>query len=495
MRMEHGVLITRTRHGFVCANGGVDASNVAPDTVTLLPEDPDASARDLRARVSALWDSAPTTRRPSSSATASAGRGAGASSTSPSASPASGRSTTCAAGPTRTAGSCTRPSSRWPTRSPRPPSSPRARRAAGPSCSSAARCCRRRRLDRRRRPDVAPATSSPDPGAPADLASTRYAPPVKIGLQIASFTWPGGARPSVRRSRDVVRTADDVGFDSIWVMDHFFQIRGVGRPEEPMLEGMTALGFTAAITKRAALGLMVGGIHYRQPALWVKAATTLDVLSGGRAWFGIGAAWNEEESRGLGFPFPPLRSASRCSRRRSGSRTPCGRASAARRRLPGHAPVAGRPLNSPQALSRPHPPIIIGGGGERKTLRLVAQYADACNVFGGPEKIRHKYEVLREHCDAVGRDYDAIEKTNLSGFDIAATDGRGTSRRPSSSTAWAAGPRPARSTPSSARRRRRPGQARAHRPRRDPPHPRPGHAQPDPVRYSPGVSRRDTIGA
>ncbi|MGZ8502721.1 MAG: LLM class flavin-dependent oxidoreductase, partial [Candidatus Limnocylindrales bacterium] len=129
---------------------------------------------------------------------------------------------------------------------------------------------------------------------------------MKLGLQISSFTWPGGASAIGPTLARVARTAEDVGFDSIWVMDHFFQIRGVGREDEPMLEGMTALGFLAGHTQRASLGLMVGGVHYRYPGLWVKATTTLDVLSGGRAWLGIGAAWNESESRALGFPFPPL---------------------------------------------------------------------------------------------------------------------------------------------------------------------------------------------
>ena len=129
---------------------------------------------------------------------------------------------------------------------------------------------------------------------------------MKLGLQISSFTWPGGTEQIGPTLARIVRQADDVGFDSIWVMDHFFQIRSVGRPEEPMLEGMTTLGFMAAHSTRARLGLMVGGVHYRSPGLWVKATTTLDVLSGGRAWLGIGAAWNEDESRSLGFPFPPL---------------------------------------------------------------------------------------------------------------------------------------------------------------------------------------------
>ncbi|HTS14216.1 MAG TPA: LLM class F420-dependent oxidoreductase [Candidatus Sulfotelmatobacter sp.] len=249
---------------------------------------------------------------------------------------------------------------------------------------------------------------------------------MKIGLQIDSFTWPGGDAAIGARFGDIVAKADEVGFDSIWVMDHFFQIRGVGPAQDPMLEGMTALGFAAARSKRARLGLLVGGIHYRAPALWVKAVTTLDVLSGGRAWLGLGAGWNEEESRGLGFPFASLkerfewledtlRFAHEMWRAPRGSEAP----------FAGTHLVATRPLNSPQVLSRPHPPIIVGGGGERKTLRLVAQYADACNIFGGPPNIRHKLAVLREHCDLVGRDYASIEKTNLGGLDISAAGGPG----------------------------------------------------------------------
>ena len=243
---------------------------------------------------------------------------------------------------------------------------------------------------------------------------------MKIGLQISSFTWPGGDADIATTLAGIVRTADDAGFDSIWVMDHFLQIGSVGKPEEPMLEGMTALGFMAAHSKRARLGLMVGGIHYRQAGLWVKAATTLDVLSGGRAWFGIGAAWNEQESRAWGFPMPPLgerfemleetlQLAHAAWQGDRGAREP----------FNGKHYQATDPLNSPQALSRPHPPILIGGGGERRTLKLVAQYADACNVFGtDPEQLRHKYEVLRRHCESVGRDYDDIEKTFLTQVSI-----------------------------------------------------------------------------
>jgi F420-dependent oxidoreductase-like protein len=237
---------------------------------------------------------------------------------------------------------------------------------------------------------------------------------VKLGLQISSFTWPGGPEAIGPTLARIVRTADDAGFDSIWVMDHFFQIRSVGVATEPMLEGYTALGFMAANSSRARLGLMVGGVHYRLPGLWVKATTTLDVLSGGRAWLGIGAAWNEEESNGLGFPFPPLgerfelledtlRFAHEMWQGERGSERP----------FEGRHVRATRPLNSPQALSRPHPPIMIGGGGEKKTLRLVAQYADATNVFGTPAAIHRKYEILREHCAEVGRDPEEIERSTL----------------------------------------------------------------------------------
>ncbi|MEO5940226.1 MAG: LLM class F420-dependent oxidoreductase, partial [Candidatus Limnocylindrales bacterium] len=237
---------------------------------------------------------------------------------------------------------------------------------------------------------------------------------MKLGLQIPSFAWPGGAEAIGPTLGRIGRQADDIGLDSIWVMDHFFQIRGVGPAEDPMLEGWTALGFLAANTSNARLGLMVGGVHYRLPGLWVKAATTLDVLSGGRAWLGIGAAWNEDESRSLGFPFPPLgerfemleetlRIAHEMWQGERGSEAA----------FDGRQYHASRLMNSPQSISRPRVPIMIGGGGEKKTLRLVAQYADATNVFGGPEAIAHKYEVLREHCAAVGRDYDEIERSNL----------------------------------------------------------------------------------
>jgi F420-dependent oxidoreductase-like protein len=242
---------------------------------------------------------------------------------------------------------------------------------------------------------------------------------VKLGLQVPSFTWPGGDAAIGPGLARIAETADGAGLDSLWVMDHFYQIRGVGRPEEPMLEGWTALGYMAAHSKRATLGLMVGGVHYREAGLWAKAATTLDVLSGGRAYLGIGAAWNEEESRGLGFPMPPLgvrfemleETLQICHAMWQGEH-------GSQAAFEGKHYQATRLLNSPQALSRPHPKILIGGGGEQKTLRLVARYADACNIFGGPDQLTHKFSVLRERCAEVSRPFEEIERTNLQSVDL-----------------------------------------------------------------------------
>ena len=242
---------------------------------------------------------------------------------------------------------------------------------------------------------------------------------MKIGLQISSFTWPGGDAAIGPTLAQITETADAIGFDSLWVMDHFYQIRGVGQPEEPMLEGWSALAFMAAHSKKATLGLMVGGVHYREAGLWAKAATTLDVLSGGRAIFGIGAAWNEEESHGLGFPMPPLgvrfemleETLQICLEMWRGER-------GSEAAFDGAHYQATRLLNSPQAISKPHPRILIGGGGEQKTLRLVAKYADGCNIFGGPDQLTHKFGVLRERCAEVGRPFEEIERTNLQSVDL-----------------------------------------------------------------------------
>ena len=242
---------------------------------------------------------------------------------------------------------------------------------------------------------------------------------MRFGLQINQFTWPGGAAAIAPTLARVARTAAEAGFDSIWVMEHFFQIRQNGPPEAPMLEGQTALGFLAAHTERARIGLMVGGVHYRAPGLWIKAATTLDVLSGGRAWFGIGAAWNVHESKGLGFEFPPLRERFELledTLRMAHEMWSGG--SGTHGAFEGTRTTATHLINSPQSLSRPRVPILVGGGGERKTLRLVARYADACNLFGrDPEAFRRKLDVLHEHCDAIGRPYDEIERTTLVSLD------------------------------------------------------------------------------
>ncbi|MFY9775594.1 MAG: LLM class F420-dependent oxidoreductase [Trebonia sp.] len=231
---------------------------------------------------------------------------------------------------------------------------------------------------------------------------------MKIGLQIPDFSTPRGPERLGPELATVARTADDAGFEYIAVMDHFFQIPAVGPAEREMLEAYTTLGYLAACTSRAALLTVITGTVYREPGMLAKIVTTLDVLSKGRAWLGIGAAWNEQESRGLGIPFPPVaerferleETLQICLQMWHGDESP----------YHGKHYQLERPLNSPQSLSRPHPPIMIGGGGEKKTLRLVARYADACNVFAGRDEAR-KLDVLRQHCEAVGRDYDTIYKT------------------------------------------------------------------------------------
>jgi F420-dependent oxidoreductase-like protein len=231
---------------------------------------------------------------------------------------------------------------------------------------------------------------------------------MKIGLQIPDFSTPRGPERLGAELATVARTADDAGFEYIAVMDHFFQIPAVGAAEREMLEAYTTLGYLAACTSRAALLTVITGTVYREPGVLAKIVTTLDVLSNGRAWLGIGAAWNEQESRGLGIPFPPVaerferleETLQICLQMWHGDESP----------YHGKHYQLERPLNSPQSLSRPHPPIMIGGGGEKKTLRLVARYADACNVFAGRDEAR-KLDVLRQHCEDVGRDYDTIYKT------------------------------------------------------------------------------------
>jgi F420-dependent oxidoreductase-like protein len=239
---------------------------------------------------------------------------------------------------------------------------------------------------------------------------------MKIGLHIPEYAWPGGPACLGDDLARIVRTADDCGFDSICAGDHLFQM-WPGKPvEDPMLECYTTLAFIAANTSRAKLIPIVTAVPYRSPGLLTKIVTSLDVLSGGRAWLGIGAGWAAEEAHGLGIPFPSLprrfemleETLQICMQMWKGDERP----------YQGRHYQLARPLNSPQSLARPHPPIMIGGAGEQKTLLLVARYADACNLYPTPELPR-KLAVLRRHCETEGRDYDAIETTcTFHSFDV-----------------------------------------------------------------------------
>lgn len=239
---------------------------------------------------------------------------------------------------------------------------------------------------------------------------------MQIGVQIPNFTRPEGPATLGPALAQVATVAEEQGFDWVAVMDHFFQIRGVGPVEHDMLEAYTTLGFLAAHTKRVKLLTVITGVHYRSAGLLAKTVTTLDVLSEGRAWLGIGAGWNEEESLGLGLGFPPVAQRFErleevlqiCQQMWAGDETP----------YRGKHFQLDRPLNVPAALTTPHPPIMIGGGGEKKTLRFVAKYGDACNLFATPD-VANKLEILKGHCEREGRNYDDILKTVYYRFDTA----------------------------------------------------------------------------
>jgi F420-dependent oxidoreductase-like protein len=237
---------------------------------------------------------------------------------------------------------------------------------------------------------------------------------MKVGLHIADFTWPDGPQNLARDLTRVAAAAEDAGFARLSVMDHVWQIEIVGPQENDMLEAYTALGYLAASTSRIELLAWVTAVVYREPGMLAKLVTTLDVLSEGRAWLGIGAAWNEAEALGLGLPFPGI--SERFERLDETLQICLQMWSADESPYSGKHYQLQRTLNSPQSLTRPHPPILIGGGGEKKTLRLVAQYAQACNLFPGPE-LEHKLDVLRGHCETIGRDYDDIEKTVMLSLD------------------------------------------------------------------------------
>jgi len=239
---------------------------------------------------------------------------------------------------------------------------------------------------------------------------------MQVGIHFMNFTLPGGAQDLRTHLGDTAVTADQAGVSWFTAMDHYFQMEHFATAHDPMLEGYSVLNFVAAKTERLRLGLLVTGVTYRYPGLLAKIVTTLDVLSGGRAFLGIGAAWYDREHLALGVPYPPVaerferleEAIQICQQMWSDDEGPY---------LGKHYQLA-ETINVPQALQRPHPPILIGGGGEKKTLRMVAQYADACNLFGSsPEEVGHKLEVLREHCDRLGRDYDAIKKTIIGRVD------------------------------------------------------------------------------
>ena len=236
---------------------------------------------------------------------------------------------------------------------------------------------------------------------------------MQFGLHIPDFTWDGGLAALPQRLADIARTAEDGGFDRVSVMDHLWQIEHIGPPGHEMLEAYTTLGYLAGRTERVKLLAVVTAVVYREPGLLAKAVSTLDVLSGGRAMLGIGAAWFEAEARGLGLTFPPL--AERFERLEEALLICLQMWSDDDGPYDGKHYQLAHTLNSPQPAIRPR--ILIGGAGERKTLRLVAKYADACNLFDSPE-MAHKLDVLREHCEREGRDYDEIEKTVQTRFDL-----------------------------------------------------------------------------
>ncbi len=267
---------------------------------------------------------------------------------------------------------------------------------------------------------------------------------MKLGIGIGNFSWPVTTGELGSVISRIAVTADEAGFDSLWVMDHFFQIRLTGLPpESPMFEAYATLGFLAGQTRRIRLGTIVTSVAYRHPGVLVKSVTSLDVLSGGRVFFGVGAGapWNVPqagpgtafEAEGLGIPFPSL--AERFERLEELLQIAHQMWRGDERPYEGQHYQLVRPLNSPNSVQRPHPPILIGGSGERKTLRLVARYADACNLFDLPgtefaDNITGKLRVLREHCAAAGRDYTEIEKR------CPATSTWGKTGRRASATCW-----------------------------------------------------------
>jgi F420-dependent oxidoreductase-like protein len=234
---------------------------------------------------------------------------------------------------------------------------------------------------------------------------------LKFGLQHPNFSFDGEGAEVVEKLRTLAQRAERLGFDSFWVMDHFHQIQIVGEPQEPMLEGWITQAVVAGLTEKIKLGTLVTGIVYRHPSVLAKIGATLDVLSKGRLFMGIGAAWNVEEARAYGIPFPPV--GERMRRLEEAAQIIIKMWTEERASFNGKFYQLSDAYCNPKPIQKPRPPIMIGGSGERRTLKIVAKYGDACNIFGSVETLRHKLGVLREHCRSVGRDYNSILKTKL----------------------------------------------------------------------------------
>ncbi len=239
---------------------------------------------------------------------------------------------------------------------------------------------------------------------------------MKLAIHCANLSWPGGPAALAPTLRQVAQTADQGGISTVTMMDHWFQMETLGGPDEPMLEGYTSLGFLAGQTSRVELGLLVTGVTYRHPGLLARIVTTLDVLSGGRAMLGIGAAWYEREHLGLGVPFPAT--AERFERLEETLQICRQMFRGETGAFHGKHYDLAETANTPAPLRPGGPRVLVGGSGERKTLRLVAQYADACNLFGfEPDEMRRKIEILDRHCADVGRDPAEVQRTSLVGGD------------------------------------------------------------------------------
>ena len=247
---------------------------------------------------------------------------------------------------------------------------------------------------------------------------------MKIGLQIPSFKYPGGTAAIRPKLREIVTTAEEAKFYSLWVMDHFYQMDGFFGESysDPMMESYTTLGYLAGLTEKAYLGVLVTGVVYRHPAVLMKTVNTLDILSGGRAYLGIGASWYEEEAKGFGIPYPSTQE--RFERLEDTLQLATALWNADQVAFDGRHFSAPGITNNPRPLSQPHPRILVGGMGQKKTLRLVAQYADACNFFegAGAQSLQTRLDALKAHCENLERDYATIEKTSLGTVHLSGAD-------------------------------------------------------------------------